>query len=96
MFSIPELDQAPAAGDLTSWLLVAIAHDGALPPPGVIYSSKKLFRSGGATAFHVRGVSRPAIAHFLSHSRNDPAAADAHYVGALAPASMEAYCLVGH
>lgn len=94
IFSVPELDRAPTAGDLTSWLLVAVARVGARPPPGALYSSYSC-RSGGATALHVCGVSRPGIARMLGHSRNDPAVADAHYVDALAPASMEAYWLVG-
>lgn len=94
LFPVPELDRAPAAGDLTSWLLVALARVGAATPPGEIYSSYSC-RSGGATALHLCGVSRPGTARLLGHSRNDPAVADAHYVDALAPASMEAYWLVG-
>lgn len=94
IFSVPDLDRPPSAGDLTSWLLVALGRLGLAAPPGEVYSSYSC-RSGGATALHVCGVSRAGVARLLGHSRNDPAVANAHYVDALAPATVDAWWLCG-
>lgn len=94
LFSVPDLDRPPTAADMTAWLLVALSRLAISPPDGVFYSSYSA-RSGGATALGICGVSRPAIARLLGHSRNDPKVADAHYVDALAPVSLEAWWLCG-
>lgn len=94
LFSVSSLDRPPTAADMTAWLLVALSRLNISPPDGSFYSSYSA-RSGGATALSVCGVSRPAIARLLGHSRNDPKVADAHYVDALAPTSLEAWWLCG-
>lgn len=94
IFSVAELDHNPTFGDLSPWLLVAVARIAARPPPGALYSSHS-GRSGGASALHVCSVSRPGFARLLGHSRNNPAVDDSLYVKALAQASLEAYWLVG-
>lgn len=88
LFSLADLDRPPNATDLTVLLLMALSRLAISPPDGLFYSSYSA-RSGGATALDICGVSRPTIARLLGHSRNDPKVADAHYVDALAPASLE-------
>lgn len=88
LFSLADLDRPPNATDLTAWLLVALSRLAISPPDGLFYSSYSA-RSGGATALDICRVSRPTIARLLGHSRNDPKVANAHYVDALAPASLE-------
>lgn len=89
LFSLHELDRPPTATDMTSWLLVALWWLAVTPPAGCFYSSYSA-RCGGATALSICGVPPAGIARLLEHSRNDPKVADAHYVDALAPASLEA------
>lgn len=89
IFSTSSLDRPPTCTDLTAWLGVALARLDVSPPPGVLWSSYSC-RAGGATAMAVAGLARPAIAQMLGHAKNDPRTADAHYIDALAPYSVEA------
>ena len=94
LFSTVDLDRVPGPADLTAWLHVALDRLGEAVPAGVLYSSYSC-RGGGATAMDVCGLAPPAIARLLGHAGNDPKTANAHYIDALAPVTLEAFWLVG-